>query len=62
MDYITKENIIIFSPYFNEIIDDTLLSNYKKVIFSDYELIDDLFDNYENNNFKNCKWKSSKFN
>jgi len=28
MDYITKEDTIIFSPYFNKIIDDELLSNF----------------------------------
>jgi len=62
MNYIIKEDIIIFSPEFNDKINKELLSNYKKVIFSDYELTDSLFDNYENNDFKNCKHVISRFN
>jgi len=47
MDYITKEDTIIFSLHFNEIIDDELLLNHKNVIFSNHELTDNFFDNYE---------------
>jgi len=38
---------------------------YKKVIFSNYELTENLFDDYENDNFKNykyCKYIGSNFN
>jgi len=62
MNYIIKEETIIFSPYFDEKIYDGLLSNYKKVIFSNYELTDNLFDNYENNDFKDCECVDSIFN
>jgi len=64
MDYITKEDIIIFSPFFvfDKKIDDGLLSNYKKIIFSNYKLTNNLFDNYANNNLDNLKFIGSKFN
>jgi len=65
MDYITKEDTIIFSPKFNKIIDKKLLANYKKVIFSDFELTDDLFDNYKNDNlfdnYENDNYKYSEY-
>jgi len=44
MYYITKEDTIIFSPEWNGPLDIKLLSNYKKIIFSDYELNDNLFE------------------
>ena len=47
MDYITNEDTIIFGPSFNKELNPTLLTNYKKVIFADYELNNDLFDIYE---------------
>jgi len=55
MDYITKEkgNTIIFCPHFNEKIDYKLLSNYEKVIFTDYKLTNSLFDNYSNRCIQN---------
>jgi len=62
MNYITKEETIIFSPKFDKKIDDELLLNYKKIIFSKYELTNSLFDNYENDNFKNLKLSFSYFN
>jgi len=62
MNYITREDTVVFSPEFNEKIDIKLLSIYKKVIFSNYELTDNLFDNYFHNDFDDCKWYSSLFN
>jgi hypothetical protein len=64
VDYITKEDTIIFSPYFNKELDSELLLNYKKIIFSNYELNENLFDAYENNNFYfyYFNYTSSKFN
>jgi len=66
LDYITKEDTIIFSPKFNKIINDKLLLNYKKVIFSDYELTYILFDNYEKFDYENSGyewcWDKSQFN
>jgi hypothetical protein len=62
IDYITNKDTIIFSPYYDELIDTTLLSQYNKIIFSNYELNDNLFDAYENLDFKNLKFSASKFN
>ena len=62
MDYITKDEIIIFVAEFNKELDINLLSNYKKIIFSDYELCDNLFDAYSNNNFKKLNQRYSNFN
>jgi len=62
MKYIIKKDTIIFSPEFNEMVDDELLVNYKKVIFSDYELTDDLFYCYSNNYFEGSNWIYSNFN
>ena len=39
-----------------------LLCGYKKIIFSNWELNDRLFDAYENNNFNYQKYIDSKFN
>ena len=62
MNYITKEDTIIFSPYFNENLDINLISGYAKLIFSNYVLDDKLFEDYENNNFNSLRFKYSKFN
>ena len=62
VEYITKDETIIFSPYFNKLLNGELLINYKKIIFSDYELTYQLFDRYENNNFSSLNYISSKFN
>ena len=35
MDYITKDDTIIFSPEFNKELNSELLKNYKKIIFND---------------------------
>ena len=47
MNYITKDDTIIFDRLFNEQLDHELLTNYKQLIFSYYELNNDLFDIYE---------------
>jgi hypothetical protein len=62
MEYITKDNTIIFSPEFNKPLDPELLLNYKKIIFSNYELNYSLFEVYENNYFKNLHYIGSMFN
>ena len=62
VDYITYLDTIIFSPRFNKSINLDLLSSYNKIIFSNYELTDDLFLKYSNNNLKDLKYISSKFN
>ena len=61
-DYITNESTIIFDPKFNKPLDYKLLSNYSSIIFSDYELNDDLFDAYTNYNFHKLNYVGSKFN
>ena len=62
MDYITKDNIIIFAPNYNDLLDTNLLLKFNKLIFSDYELSDELFEAFENNNFKKLNFNYSKFN
>ena len=47
MSYITKDDTIIFSFDFNSKLNIELISNYKKVIFSNYKLYDELFEHYE---------------
>jgi len=48
LNYITNEDTIIFSPYYNKPTDFNLLSQYNKIIFSDYELNEELFEKYGN--------------
>ncbi len=43
VDYITSDDTIIFSPKYNKPLNPELLANYKKIIFSDYELNNGLF-------------------
>jgi hypothetical protein len=62
VDYITNEDTIIFSPEFNLPLNPLILINYKKIIFSNYELTESLFDAYSNSNFSNKKMFSSSFN
>ena len=62
MNYITKDDTIIFAPHFNSELDINLLSKFNKLIFSDYELNDKLFEVYENNNFENLTCIKNKFN
>ena len=58
-NYITNKDTIIFNPKWNGPLDIKLLSNYKKLVFSDYELSDNLFEKYEPDN---SIFKGSKFN
>lgn len=44
MEYIINDDTIIFSPLFNKVLDYKLLSNYKKIIFSDADLDSDFFE------------------
>ena len=59
VDYITKVSIIIFSPKFNNKLDYKLLSNYKQIIFGNYELNNSLFNAYANNDFNDLKYIGS---
>ena len=51
IDYITKDDMIVFSSTYNEVPSINLLSVYKKIIFSDYALDNYLFDEYFNQDF-----------
>ena len=62
MNLITNNEIIIFSPDYNETLNTELLSNYKNIIFSNYELCWDLFDKYKNNIFNGLTLKFNVFN
>ncbi len=62
VDYITNKDTIIFSLYYNGLIDIILSSKYNKIIFSDYELNEKLFEKYEKINFNGCNFIGSKFN
>jgi len=44
VDYMTYDDTIIFSPEFNKLLESELLLNYKKNIFSNYELNNNLFE------------------
>lgn len=59
-NYITTDDTIIFSPKYNKPLDIELniQPQYKKIIFSDYELNNYLFEAYEIDylqNFQNLK-------
>ena len=62
VDYITKDSIIIFSLNFNDKLDIEFLSNYKQIIFSNYELNDEIFNAYANNDFYYLNYICSEFN
>ena len=63
MDYIIKDDTIIFSPEFDKPLDSIgLIDIYKKIIFSNYELCEDLFEAYEKINIDCLEWKVSQFN
>ncbi len=62
MNYIANCDTIIFNPELNDELDIRLISNYAKLIFSDYALDEKLFEHYSNNNFKSLKYEGSKFN
>ena len=48
MSWITNFNTIIFSPNYNELLNTELLSNYKNIIFSPYNLNNDFFEKCTN--------------
>ena len=60
--YITISDTIIFEPEYNEPLDINLISQYKKIIFSNYQLSEGICNAYENNIFNNFKLICSKFN
>ena len=60
--YITISDTIIFDPKYNDPLDMNLKSQYKKIIFSDYQLSEGICNAYENNIFNNFKWIGSYFN
>jgi hypothetical protein len=62
VNYITNKDTIIFSPFYDESINPNLLSLYNKIIFSNYKLNEDLFEKYENLDFKGLKWFGFGFN
>lgn len=62
MEYITKDHIIIFAPYNNYNLDKELLNAYNKIIFSDFYLIENIIECYEQNNFISLLFKGSNFN
>ncbi len=62
MNYITNNDTIIFRPSFNDELDYKLLNDYKKIIFSNFDLNDNLFEKYENNNFEDLEYICSNFN
>ena len=61
-DYITNKDTIIFGPKYNKPLDNKLLLNHKKIIFSNYKLNNNLFEKYENNDFRDVNCIGSKFN
>ena len=46
---------IIFDPEYNKPLDINLISQYKKIFFSNYVLNEDICNAYENNNFNNLE-------
>ena len=53
---------IIFEPEYNKPLDINLISQYKKIIFSDYQLSEGICEAYKNNIFNNFKLIYSNFN
>ena len=47
MNYITNQDTIIFGPKYDESLDMILISNYSKLMFSNYALCDELFIKYK---------------
>ncbi len=62
MNWIANTDTIIFDYEFNTKLNIELISGYSKLIFSNYELNEQLFEHYLNNNFNNLKYIGSKFN
>ena len=60
--YITNKDTIIFAPKYNEKLNIKLISNYTKLIFSNYVLCYELFMKHENDYLLNFTYSSSKFN
>lgn len=64
-EYITNSDTIIFSTNFNNKLDIELISNYAKIIFSDYPLVSkkyvkkNLFERYETNDFSDFSHRFS---
>ena len=54
MNYIANSDTIIFAPEFNDELDINLITNYTKLIFSDYKLNERLFNMYNEN--KDCNY------
>ena len=61
-DYITNNDMIIFTHEFNKPLDLELINKYKNLIFSNYILNNDLFDKYKNNDIIFMQYIGSKFN
>ncbi len=62
MKWISNDDTIIFDPEFNEKLDIELISGYKKLIFSNYELDEKIFQRYANDNFNVITYRVGKFN
>ena len=64
IDYITNETCIIFDPKYDKLLDPELniQTQYKKIIFSNYKLSNELFEAYENDNWQKFYYTGSKFN
>ena len=62
MNWITSSNTIIFGPTFNSKLDIEMISCFKIIIFSDYELNEKLFWSYTNNDFNGLEYVGSIFN
>ena len=63
MNYITKNSTIIIDPLFDEELDLRFLTNnIQRIIFSDYDLEDKLFDGYEKNYLLIFLYPRSNFN
>lgn len=58
--YWTNADTIVFYPEFNDILDIKLLSEYKKIIFSDYIFNERVYMNmYRGDSINNLLWNKS---
>ena len=62
MNWITNDDTIIFGPEFNKKLDIELISGFTKLIFSNHELNEKLFEHYTNNDFMGLEIKKNRFN
>ncbi len=62
MNWIANTDTIIFDAKFDEELDINTISSYTKLIFSDYELNEKLFESYANNDVYHFKFNENKFN